>query len=56
MPTPKELKRRRLAAGLTQRQLAVRLKVTAAHIAYLEHGRRSPSATLIRRYLKLVPR
>jgi len=55
VPTPKELKQWRLAAGLTQRQIAARLKITAGHVAYLEHGKRSPSATLIARYRKFIP-
>src|ERR1035437_11009950 len=42
VPTPKEFKQWRKAAGLTQRQMAARLKITAAHVAYLEHGKRSP--------------
>jgi len=55
VPTPKELKQWRLAAGLTQRQIAARLKITAGHVAYLENGKRSPSATLIARYRKFIP-
>ena len=52
MPTPKELKQWRVEAGLTQRQLAARLKISAAYVAYLENGKRSPSAALIARYWK----
>ncbi len=55
VPTPKELKQWRLAAGLTQRQIAAGLKITAGHVAYLENGKRSPSATLIARYRKFIP-
>ena len=55
VPTPKEFKQWRKAAGLTQRQMAARLKITAAHVAYLEHGKRSPSAALVKRYRKFMP-
>jgi DNA-binding CsgD family transcriptional regulator len=52
VPTPKEFKQWREAAGLTQRKIAALLKITAAHVAYLEHGQRSPSGALIARYWK----
>ena len=52
MPTPKELKQWRRLAGLSQRQMGARLKVSAAYIAYLENGKRSPSASVIQRYRK----
>ena len=52
VPTPRELKQWRKAAGLTQRQMAARLKITAAHANYLENGKRSPSAALVERYWK----
>ncbi|MGO9682555.1 MAG: helix-turn-helix domain-containing protein [Beijerinckiaceae bacterium] len=55
VPTPRELKKWRLAAGLTQRQIAARLKISSAHVAYLETGKRSPSASLIERYRKFMP-
>ena len=55
VPTPKELKQWRVEAGLTQRQLAARLKISAAYVAYLENGKRSPSAALIARYWKFIP-
>jgi transcriptional regulator with XRE-family HTH domain len=50
VPTPREFKQWREAAGLTQRKIAVLLKISAAHVAYLEQGRRSPSGLLIERY------
>jgi transcriptional regulator with XRE-family HTH domain len=56
MPTPSELKLWRKRAGLTQRQLAERLKISAAYIAYLEAGKRSPSQSVIRRYRKFISR
>ena len=55
VPTPKELKQWRVEAGLTQRQLAARLKISAAYVAYLESGKRTPSAALIARYWKFIP-
>jgi predicted transcriptional regulator len=54
-PTPNELKRWRLDAGLNQREMAKYLKVSAGYVAYLENGRRSPSATVIARYWKFIP-
>lgn len=56
IPTPREIKRWRKAAGLTQRQMGARLKITAAHVAYLENGKRSPSAALAKRYQKFILR
>jgi predicted transcriptional regulator len=56
IPTPKEMKRWRLDAGLNQREMGKRIGVSAGYIAYLENGRRSPSATVIKRYWKFVPR
>ncbi len=55
MPTPRELKQWRKAAGLTQRKIAALLKITAAHVTYLERGKRSPSTALIARYWKFAP-
>jgi len=55
VPTPRELKQWRKAADLTQRQMAARLKISAAHVAYLESGKRSRSATVIARYWKFSP-
>ena len=55
VPTPKELREWRRAADLTQRKMAQRLKLSAAYVAYLESGKRSPSATVIARYWKFIP-
>jgi predicted transcriptional regulator len=55
VPTPKEMKRWRLNAGLNQREMGRRLKISAAFVAYLENGKRSPSATVIARYWKFIP-
>jgi predicted transcriptional regulator len=56
IPTPNEMKRWRLAAGLTQREMGAHLKGAGSYVAYLESGRRSPSATVIARYWKFRPR
>ena len=55
IPTPKELKRWRLAAHLSQRKIGAILKISASHVAYLENGKRSPSGSLIERYRKFIP-
>ncbi len=55
VPTPRELRRWRLDAGLNQREMAKRLKISVAHVAYLENGKRSPSGSLIERYRKFIP-
>lgn len=44
MRTPREVRLRRLAAGLTQRQLAASAGVTQPMIAAIEAGRRTPTA------------
>jgi transcriptional regulator with XRE-family HTH domain len=54
VPTPKELKQWRQAADLNQRKMAVRLKISAGHVGYLENRKRSPSAALIKRYRKFI--
>jgi predicted transcriptional regulator len=56
IPTPSEMKRWRLAAGLTQREMGEHLEVDGSYVAYLESGKRSPSATVIARYWKIIPR
>lgn len=45
----KVLQKRRHELGLTQRQLAARVQVQSAHIAYLEGDRRRPSLSLLNR-------
>jgi predicted transcriptional regulator len=55
VPTPKQLRRWRKTAQLTQRQIAEWLKVIAAHVAYLESGKRFPSGAVIARYRKFIP-
>ena len=54
VPTPREMRRWRLNAGLNQREMAKHLKVSVAHVAYLENGKRSPSGALIERYRKFI--
>ena len=44
---PNVIKARRDAVGLSQRELARSVGVTASHIAYIESGRRRPSHTLL---------
>ncbi len=56
VPTPTELKQWRKAAHLSQREIAAILKISAAYVAYLENGKRSPSAALIQRYRKFMPK
>ncbi len=55
VPTPREFRRWRLDAGLNQREMAKRLKISVAHVAYLENGKRSPSGSLIERYRRFIP-
>ena len=55
VPTPRELKQWRKAADLSQRKIAALLKISVAHVAYLENGKRSPSAALVARYWKFNP-
>jgi transcriptional regulator with XRE-family HTH domain len=55
MPTPQELRLWRKAADLSQRKMAARLGISAAYVAYLENGKRSPSATVIARYCRFIP-
>jgi predicted transcriptional regulator len=52
VPTPREMKRFRLAAGLSQREMGEILKITSSYVTDLESGERSPSATVIARYWK----
>jgi DNA-binding XRE family transcriptional regulator len=54
--TRREMKHWRLDAGLTQREMGKKLEISAAFVAYLESGKRSPSATVIARYWKFVPK
>ena len=56
VPTPKQMKRWRLDAGLTQREMGERLKVAGSYVTYLESGKRSPSASVIARYWKFIPK
>jgi transcriptional regulator with XRE-family HTH domain len=45
----KKLKRRRKECGLTQEQLAERVKVSTVYIGYIEQGRYTPSLKLLDR-------
>jgi predicted transcriptional regulator len=55
VPTPKEMREWRKAADLTQRKMGQLLKISAAYVADLESGKRSPSASVIARYWKFIP-
>lgn len=44
---------RRIAAGLTQRELADKLGVSTAHVSYLEHGERGPSIQMLYKIAKV---
>jgi transcriptional regulator with XRE-family HTH domain len=46
-----EIRKRRLAAGLSLRSLAERLGVSASHLSDIEHEHRRPSETLFLRIL-----
>ena len=48
------LQKRRHALGMTQRELAERLGVKGAHVAYLEGGRRRPSLGLLGRIAEVL--
>jgi predicted transcriptional regulator len=52
--SPKQMKRWRTLAQLSQRELGERLGISAAYIAYLEAGKRIPSALIIDRYWKFA--
>ncbi len=43
------IKQKRGELGLTQRELAKKIRVEASHVAYLEGGKRKPSLTLMAR-------
>jgi DNA-binding XRE family transcriptional regulator len=55
VPTPTELKRWRVDAGLNQREMGKQVDVSPGYIAYLESGKRSPSAKVIARYWRFIP-
>jgi predicted transcriptional regulator len=54
VPTPREMRRWRLDAGLTQREISKQLKISATYVTYLERGKRSPSPIVIARYWKFI--
>src|SRR5260370_42450871 len=55
VPSPKEMREWRMTVGLTQRQMGARVKVSAAYVAYLDNGKRTPSASGIKRYWEVTP-
>ena len=50
----KRVQARRLAAGLTQDQLARKLGVSNAHVSYLERGERGPSLHMLHKLAKTL--
>lgn len=46
---PDECARKRVLAGLSCRQAAIALKVSATHLGYVEAGKRQPSPSLLKR-------
>ncbi|RLF21563.1 MAG: hypothetical protein DRJ68_03175 [Thermoprotei archaeon] len=54
LPTPEELRRMRLMAGLTQRELAERAGVSQSLIARIESGTVDPRLSTLRRILKAL--
>jgi putative transcriptional regulator len=51
---PASLRLRRQGAGLTQAQLAVRIKVDASMVSYLESGKRVPSLAVMQRIARAL--
>ena len=49
-----ELRKVRLAAGLTQEQLAAKANVSREYINYLERGKRQPTVAMFVRLCKAV--
>jgi predicted transcriptional regulator len=54
IPSRKQMKQWRTLAQLSQRELGERLGISAGYIAYLEGGKRIPSALIIDRYWKFA--
>lgn len=46
------IKQARLAKGITQEELAVRVNVTKEFISYIENGHKDPSISLLRKIAK----
>jgi transcriptional regulator with XRE-family HTH domain len=55
VPAANEMRRWRLDAGLSQREMAKKLRICAAYATYLESGQRHRSASAIARYWKFIP-
>jgi transcriptional regulator with XRE-family HTH domain len=49
-----ELKKARLAAGLTQEELAAKASVSREYVNYLERGKRQPTVALFVRLCKAL--
>jgi transcriptional regulator with XRE-family HTH domain len=50
----KELRKARLAAGLTQEQLAARASISREYVNYLEQGKRQPTVAVFIRLCKAL--
>jgi len=55
IPTPEELRRLRLQAGLTQKELAKRAGVSQSLIARIEAGTVDPRVSTLRRIISAIP-
>lgn len=49
------LKRMRMACGISQAELARACKLTSAAVSQIESGKRTPSLTTVFKILKVVP-
>lgn len=54
MPLGKELRKARLAAGLTQEELAFKADVSRNYVSLLELGEKSPTVQLLLRICKAL--
>ncbi len=50
----KEMRKARLAAGLTQEQLAARANVSREYVNYVERGKRQPTVVMFVRLCKAM--
>ncbi|MFJ8140617.1 helix-turn-helix domain-containing protein [Streptomyces sp. NPDC096013] len=47
--SPESVRRKRIEAGLKQKELALRAGISRPHMSSIEHGRVSPSPPVLRR-------
>lgn len=50
----KQVAKRRLKVGMTQSQLADKLKISDAHVSYIERGERGPSLVMLHKMAKVL--